>query len=329
MFGCLIKINQKLIKSLDLIPIDFNEGKKFDQIFYKKIKFDNITPYCDNKTTEKLFVLKEPFQDSNVISFVFARFMTHFSKKLRLNYNSIINRLQFKDKTLVEICTGCIFKCSYCVIRLAKGGVKSRRIKDILSDIEKLYDPTKNLFLVADDCGSYGLDINTNLFELLEEINARYPDVPIELDAINPYWLIKYPKEYINLFSECNISFATIPVQSGSNTVLKTMNRDYDIKKVRKTIKKIKKISPKTALYTHFIICYHKETLIDFLKSLHCSMYFDLTIVLLYSGKRGSANFMIPYDQSKFTTVYRYTFFIIFLNFVIFYRLLTFPKPKK
>src|SRR4030042_2155544 len=107
MFGCLIKINQKLIKSLDLIPINFNEENKFDEIFYNKTKFENISPYCDNKTTEKLFLAKKTVQESDIISFLLSRIMSHFSKNLRINYNNIFNRVHFKDKTLIEICNGC------------------------------------------------------------------------------------------------------------------------------------------------------------------------------------------------------------------------------
>ncbi len=329
MFGCLVKINKKLLDSLDLIPIDFNEGYKFDKIFYNKIKFENISPFCDNKTTEKLLVAKKTIKESDIISFLLSRVMSHFSKRVRLNYNSIIDRVKFKDKTLIEICNGCVFNCNYCVIRKAKGGVNSRNIEDIISDIGKLYDPSKCLFLVADDCGSYGLDIKTNLFNLLKEINEKYFNLLIELDAINPYWLEKYPDEYIKLFSEFNISYATIPVQSGSNRVLKDMNRNYDINKIQSIVKKIKKVSPKTIIYTHFIICHPGEKFIDFLKSLYCSLYFDLPIVLVYSGHKDSTNFTFQQDKSKFARIYRYTFFMLFLNFVVFYKLLTFPKPKE
>lgn len=164
MFGCLIRINKKIIESLDLIPINVHEEYKFDEIFYNKIKFEDVSPYCDNETTEKLNIAKKTSQGSEIISFLLSRIVSSFSKKVRSNYDSIINRVHFKDKTLVEICNGCIFNCNYCVIKTAKGGVKSRKIKDILIDIEKLYDPTKQIFLVADDCGSYGLDIKTNVF---------------------------------------------------------------------------------------------------------------------------------------------------------------------
>ena len=82
------------------------------------------------------------------------------------------------------------------------------------------------------------------------------------ISEINANWnrhIKKYPNDYIKLFSDINIRFATIPVQSGSNKILKNMNRKYNISKVIKVIKKIKQVSPKTVIYTHFIIGYPGE----------------------------------------------------------------------
>lgn len=326
MFGCLIKINEDLINSLDVIPIDFGEGYKFDKIFYDKVKFADIAPYCDDFTRQKLFMEKRAFEESKVVSFIFTRFMLPFSKKVRLNFRRLIDRVTFKTKNLVEIGRGCVFNCSYCVIKKAKGNVSSRPIKDIISDIENLHDTKRNLFLVADDCGSYGLDIKTNLFELLYEIKKKFPDLSIELDAINPFWLEKYTNEYIKLFSDVNIKFAVIPVQSGSNKIIKDMNRKYDINNVIKIIKKIKKASPKTIVYTHFIIGYPRENIIDFIRTLFCVVHFDLPIILIYSGHKDNTSLSFPYSKSKFNALLKHTIIVFLLNFVIFHKLLSYPK---
>jgi len=328
MFGCLVKINKKIIDPLDLNSVDFDEGEKFDKIFYNKIKFEQIKPYCDTKKLENLFFNKTIIQPSKIIPVFLTRLMLPFSKKLRINYEKVIDNLISKNKILVEICKGCASNCNYCVIKKTKGGICSRQIKDIISDIEKLYDPQKELFLVADDCSCYGTDIKTNLNELLYEIKKKFPDLLIDIDNINPYWLQKYPDEYIKLFSDFNISYATIPVQSGSNRVLKDMNRIYDIKNIQKIVQKIKKVSPKTAIYTHFIICYPKEKFIDFLKSIYCSIYFDLPIVFVYSEhKEPTSSYLLGY-KSRFVRAYRSTFSMLLMNFIIFYKLLTFPNKK-
>jgi tRNA A37 methylthiotransferase MiaB len=326
MLGCLIKINKKLIDSLDIYPIDFNEGKKLDKIFYKKIKFKDIKPYCDTKKIENHFYNKIVIQPSKIIPVLFSKLMLPFSKKLRINYRKIINDLITKNKILIEICKGCASNCNYCVIKKARGQIQSRKINDIIDDIKKLYDPKKEFFLVADDCTSYGLDIKTDLFNLLKEINKKFPDLLINLDNLNPYWLEKYPDKYIKMFSEFNINYATIPLQSGSNRILKDMNRIYDIKKILNIVKEIKKASPKTAVYTHFILCYPNEKFIDFLKTIYCSMYFDLSIIFIYSEPKDFINKSLSVQKSRFVKAYRSTLFMLVQNFVVFFRLLSFKN---
>ena len=70
------------------------------------------------------------------------------------------------------------------------------------------------------------------------------------------------------------------------------------------------------------------EKFIDYLKSLYYSMYFDLTIVFVYSEHKDSTSLDLSDRKSRFVRAYRYTFFMLFQNFVIFYKLLTLPNQK-
>lgn len=328
MFGCLVKINPGLMNSLDIYTIDLDEDEKLDKIFYKKTKFKDVKPYCDNETIQKLLIKKNIVKETKCPVLFLTDFMSLFLKKLRIKYNKVIDSVTYKNKVLVEICRGCTSNCNYCLIKRAKGNVKSRPIKDILSDIEKTKNPSKNLFLVADDCSCYGLDIKTNLFNLIYDINKKFPDLSIDLDEINPYWLEKYPEEFITLFKNININFAVIPLQSGSNKVLKNMNRQYDITKVIKIIDKIKKVSPRTFIYSHFIVGYPGETWIDFLKTLTCAVHFDIPIVLKYSEHEGSASSSLPEKKSMSTILIRENILNYFLNFIIFYKFLFHPMKN-
>ena len=325
-FGCLVKIDPDLTDSLESYNIKLGKGEKFDKIFYKKTKFEDIKPYCDEITKQKLFHKKNVIVQLKYPTFFLTYVMMCFSKKVKKNFNNVINNVTYKDKILVEICRGCTSNCSYCVIKKAKGKVQSRPIKEIISDIKNLYDPTKKLFLVADDCSCYGVDINTNFFDLSYEINKRFPDLLIDIDTINPEWLERYPDEYIKLFKDVNFDFATIPIQSGSNKVLKNMNRRYDITKVIKVVDKIKKVSPKTFIYSHFIIGYPGENWIDFFKTLNCAFHFDFPIILNYSEHKGSTSTTLSDHKKRVTISAREHLSNFFLNFVIFYKLLTHPN---
>jgi tRNA A37 methylthiotransferase MiaB len=212
------------------------------------------------------------------------------------------------------------------MIKKARGNIRSRKIEDILSDIEKLYDPSKNLFLVADDCGSYGLDIKTNLFDLLYAIKKKFPDVTVDLNYINPYWLERYPDEYVRLFKYVKINLASIPVQSGSNRIIKNMNRRYDINKVVEVVKRIKKVSPQTITYSHFLIAFPGENTIDFLKTLYCTKYFDLPMGLTYSEHKDSASSKLSNHKSSLMTTLRYVVFLLFINLILLYSLLIYQS---
>lgn len=326
MFGCIVKIDGEKINSLDLLSIDFNEGYKFDEIFYHVKKFDTICPHCDDFTKERLLQGKNLFQSTRIIYFILSGFLFLFFKKTRLNYQKMIDSITYKNNIFVEIARGCTGNCSYCMIKKARGNICSRQIRDILIDIEHLYDPTKNLFLVADDCGSYGIDIKTNLFNLLYEIKRKLPEITIDLNYLNPYWLERYPDEYIKLFKEVKINLASIPIQSGSNKILKKMNRRYDIHKVVEVVKKIKHISPETITYSHFLIGFPEENTIDFLKTLYCAKYFDFPMGLPYSEHKDSASSKLGNHKSRLTISIRYFIFLSFINLIISYKLLMYPK---
>jgi tRNA A37 methylthiotransferase MiaB len=326
MYGCLVKIDQQKIRSLNLIPIDFHEGEKFDEIFFNGIKFEDVHPHCDPTMKERLLEGKYLFQSTRIYPFILSAMLFPFAKKIRVNYHTMIDSITYKDKVFIEIARGCTGNCSYCMIKKARGPIRSRHIDEILHDIETLYDPTKNLFLVADDCGSYGLDIKTNVFELLYEINTKFPGISIDLNYLNPYWLEKYPEEYLRLFKTVHISLASIPVQSGSNRVIKKMNRRYDINTVANIIKKIKQVSPTTITYTHLLIGFPGENAIDFLRTLYHTKSFDLPVGLIYSEHEENTCLTEGNTAPAFIVTLRYLVFLSYTNLILSYKLLTYPR---
>ncbi|MCX6667992.1 MAG: radical SAM protein [Euryarchaeota archaeon] len=326
MYGCLVKINEKQVASLDLIAIGYDETSKLDQIFCRTNKFDAVQPYCDEQIKKTLLVGKQPYKFAENIPFLLSKIFIYFIKKVRINYEKMIRHITYLNKTFVLIGTGCTGKCSYCVIKKAKGNIHSRKIEYILADIKNIYGPTKNIFLVAEDCGCYGVDIGTNLIELLYEINKRYPNLSIDINNINPVWLEKQPNEYIKMFQDINIEFALIPIQSGSNKIITQMNRSYDPNNVVKIIDKIRKASPRTFMYTHFIIGFPGESTIDFLKTLSAARHFDYPVPFGYYGRKGTVSATLPHQKSSASISLRYCLFILFINFVILYKLLTGPQ---
>lgn len=340
MFGCLVKIDEERLRPLDVCLISFEESYKLDTFFYSKTKFQTVRPYCSNDTKKRLIRRKERFLvKTNLrgdiknlflenITFLLSAVFFPLSKKVRVNYEKI-SAADDEKRILVEICRGCVGNCSYCVIKKARGNIRSRKIEDIISDIETLYNPSKNIMLVADDCSCYGLDINSTLIELIYEINKRFPKLSIDLNYINPRWLEKYPEKHIKLFKEVGIGAATVTMQSGSTKIVKSMDRNYNTSNVIKIVDQIKKVSPQTIMFSHFIIGHPQESTVDFLKTLSSTKHFDYSSPFIYSDLKGTRSASLPNKKSKFVKLLRFFIFILFTNFVMLHKLLTYPSPNR
>ena len=218
-------------------------------------------------------------------------------------FNNIFNYLFYKNKVYVEIGRGCYDNCAYCAVKIARGDPCSRSVKEILNDIEKVYpkyssnqgnnsDDGDNiggkvqLYLIGDDCGSYGIDIGSSFISLLRAIHNKYPKINLGISTINPLWLIKQEKEYLDVFKDMRIYNFSLPIQSGSDRIIKKMNRKYDVKRVISIIRKIKEKSPLTYIYTNLIVGFPGETFKDYLKTLTVMKHFDAPVVIPYSDRK-------------------------------------------
>jgi len=329
MFGCLVRIDENRLMSLDVVPIGHNDTTTLDQIFCRTNQFNTIQPYCDESTKRMLLIGKQPYKFAESIPFLFSKLFIPFIKRMRINYDRMVRHVKYIDRTFIVIGTGCIGDCSYCVIKKAKGNLRSRSIEEIEANIRNIHFRTKNIFLVAEDCGCYGVDIKTNLFELLYNIHNTFPEASLDLNNVNPQWLEKQSEEYIKLFEDITIDFALIPLQSGSHKIIKQMNRHYDPEIVVKIIDRIKKESPKTLMYTHFIVGFPGESTLDFLKTVAAVRHFDYPIPFKYSSNKGAASSRLPQQKSNVVISLRYALLMAVINIVIFSKLITIPPDDE
>lgn len=201
---------------------------------------------------------------------------------------TLFNDIDHTDKFFVQIGSGCVGNCSYCVIKKARGSPVSRPVEDILRDIECVYTPGQSLYLVADDCGSYGHDTGKSLFCLLDRIHEVYPELTIDLNYLNPMWLIHHESEFLRIFEEMHIGSVNVSIQSGSNRIIRKMNRHYDVKKVKAIVKELKRISPPSLIWGHLIVGFPGETWVDFLQSVSLVHTFRFLYAFPYSDRKGT-----------------------------------------
>jgi MiaB-like tRNA modifying enzyme len=170
---------------------------------------------------------------------------------------------------IIQVCEGCSSFCSYCCTRLARGKLFSYPQNLIIKEIKNsLNQGCKEIWLTSQDCGCYGKDKNSSLPELLQSICRIKEKFFIRIGMMNPTYANYILDDLADSYkSEKNFKFLHLPVQSGSDRVLKMMNRGYKIRDFEKIIKKFKKEFPLLTLSTDVIVGFPSEKNKDFQKT--------------------------------------------------------------
>lgn len=155
------------------------------------------------------------------------------TKSFELNFCQISanhSRIIVPDAYYIKIADGCVNNCSYCIIKKSKGKLKSRYINDITNDLKVILklnhslDPHK-IILLADDCGSYGFDIDTNIVNLLKKLIDIPGEFKLYLHYFFPGLLIQFFDQLKEIFNSGKIAFINIPIQSADQKILRKMKR--------------------------------------------------------------------------------------------------------
>lgn len=167
----------------------------------------------------------------------------------------------------VNIMYGCNNFCTYCIVPYVRGRERSRAMNDIVSEVKSLIsEGYKYITLLGQNVNSYGNDFKdgTNFAKLLKTLAKLDGDFRIKFMTSHPKDLTD---EVINtIATEPKLSKVIhLPVQSGSNRILKLMNRNYTVEHYKTLIKKIKEQVPNYFISTDIIVGFPHETEEDFM----------------------------------------------------------------
>ena len=180
---------------------------------------------------------------------------------------------------IVNIEEGCLDACTFCSTHLVKGRLHSYSPEIIESQVRQLVgDGCKEIQLSGQDCACYGFDIGTNLAELVQRILAHVPgDYKIRLGMGNPRHMAPYLEALLDCFADERLyKFIHVPVQSGSDRVLRAMNRRHTVEDYSRVAGAIaERFGDLFTLSTDLIVGHPGETQEDF----------DLTLKLLESTR--------------------------------------------
>jgi tRNA-2-methylthio-N6-dimethylallyladenosine synthase len=236
----------------------------------------------------------------------------------------------------IPIMRGCNNFCSYCAVPYTRGREASRPIEEIICDVEKLITAgRKEIWLLGQNVNSYNhpttvissdhreprdLVTNERFLRPLRgvEMTVGKSDFPILLEMINTisgdfkvYFTSNHPKDMSDDIIEAIAKLPKIaklihlPVQSGSNKVLKEMNRPYTIEKYLDVVKRMKSLIPNLELTTDFIVGFPSESEADFQATIDLvnKVNYKQAFVNKYSPRTGTKAFAlgdpIPWHEKE------------------------------
>ncbi len=217
---------------------------------------------------------------------------TDFSDKLNEIDAKTPRVHESKHHAWVTIIYGCDKFCSYCIVPYVRGREKSRKMHDVLSEVEKLVaNGYKEITYLGQNVDSYGkdLDDDISLSNLIKET--------LKIEGIERIWfLTSYPRDFSEeliktIASSDRISKSIhLPIQSGSNKILKAMNRGYTKEEYLNLVEKIREKLPQASLSTDLILGFPGETENDYLetKELLKDVRFDRVNFAIYSPRDGT-----------------------------------------
>ncbi len=217
------------------------------------------------------------------------------SKKVIYDLSSVefekmeISHFDNHTRAFVKIQDGCNAFCSYCIIPYTRGRVRSKNKEDVIEEVSRLVkDGYKEIVLTGIHTGRYGIDINSSLYELLCEL-VKIPNIyrirlsSIEINEVTP--------EIIDLYKNNKIMarHLHVPLQSGSNKILKLMNRRYNKEEFMEMIDKLREIED-ISLTTDLIVGFPNETDDDFEETMDTlkKIHFTKIHTFPYSRRRGT-----------------------------------------
>lgn len=222
---------------------------------HAQIKGDNIDAdiIIGNKDKSKIISLIEEYQENkNKIKRIYNLDNVSFEDMYISSFNN-------HTRAFVKIQDGCDAFCSYCIIPYARGPIRSKDPKTVIKEITSLVENGyKEIILTGIHTGKYGKDINYTFEQLLKDIIKIKNLYRIRISSIE---INELTDPILNLIKDNKViaKHLHIPLQSGSDKILKLMDRKYDLKFYKDRIEKIRKMIKDVSITTDLIVGFPNE----------------------------------------------------------------------
>ena len=187
-----------------------------------------------------------------------------FAKEIAERYGIAGPPLPIKQETdaILPIAQGCLGNCSYCITKFARGNLKSYPANEMTSTFRSFVEGgAKEILVTAQDTACYGWDIGTNLQTLIRSMLEVGGEYRVRIGMMNPNNLMRIWEGLIETFDDRRMyRFLHIPVQSGSDSILKAMRRRYTVEDFMSLVDDVRSACPDVSIATDIICGFPGET---------------------------------------------------------------------
>ncbi len=194
-------------------------------------------------------------------------------------------------KAFVNISYGCDKFCTYCIVPYTRGKERSRKMDDILNEVKELKDAGyQEVTLLGQNVNAYGKDLDdgSTFAKLLDEV-AKIGIPRVRFLTSHPW---DFKEEMIDVIAKHDniMKYIHLPVQSGSDEILRLMGRRYSAKQYKDLVELIRKKIPDVALSTDIIVGFPNETYEQFLETVKMveDVKYDSAFTFIYSPRNGT-----------------------------------------
>ncbi len=195
-----------------------------------------------------------------------------------------------RTRAFIKIQDGCENFCSYCIIPYVRGKCRSKNFQTVLEEIQNyVQHGYKEVVLTGIHTGNYGVDLGTDFAALLREIVKINELVRLRISSIE---ITELTDEVLQIIRDNDVivDHLHIPLQAGSDKILRLMNRKYDLAYFKQKMEQIREIRPDISLTTDIIVGFPSETEEDFQDTLSFvrEVQFSKVHVFPYSRRSGT-----------------------------------------
>lgn len=209
--------------------------------------------------------------------------MSDIPQSNHLNIDTSGRHPQRERRFFVTIGQGCLGQCTFCAIRRAIGRFRSKPVDTCLGEIKQgLARGFRHFHLLSEDVGAFGADRGTTFPELLKRIFVLAPSIKVKFEDFQPRWAVQYLDELLPMVREGRIYCILSPIQSGSEKVLRAMNRFADTDRMMRALIRLRQAHSHLTLMTNCIVGFPGETWPAFKESVDMMKAVDFDIIRLF-----------------------------------------------